>query len=218
MNSTITFFLLILFQLASAQRDYTFNYHSLYDAGQKSETRKPAEVSVYDSSNDTSYQMIVYPQEARIRDEGRSEMHYFRVVKENDSIQFKYDYSLKVLFAPDFEINSVHVKKINDIDYEISYVKKNQKMQSREKMEICLQEFETDLLNTGYTELSKKETGLLVNSLRKSITTGRKYYIASNLHTSGRYQFLYDRRLITPVNLTLSLPAQVIYKNSFLKN
>jgi hypothetical protein len=218
MNSTITFFLLILFQLASAQRDYTFNYHSVYDAGQKSETRKPAEVSVYDNSNDTSYQMTVYPEHARIRDEGRSEMHYFRVVQLNDSIKFAYDYSLKVIFAPDVEISAVKVKKINDIDYEISYMKKNKKMQSREKMEICLQEFETDLLNTGYSELSRKETGLLVNSLRKSITTGRKYYIASNLHTSGRYQFLYDRQVITPVNLTVSLPAAVIYKNSFLKN
>ncbi len=213
-------FLCIVFfaQYCFAQREYHFNYLSVYEITQTTPPQPAKEVKVYDHSEDTAYQMILYPDAARIHDDARNEIHYFKTEVVADTLRYQYEYSLKVLFSNDVEITNVQLKKRSDRDYELTYVKKSPKNQTREKMEFCLMESEEDLLNITFNENGKKESNLLLNRLRKSLDRSLNYRVEEALHTAGRYKTQYRRTALHPVELTVTLPAAIHYKNSFLKN
>lgn len=215
-KSFATVFILLAISL-QAQRDYSFNYHSRYDLSGSGVEIENAETSVFDNSQDSSYQLVLYPNEARIKDERTDELHYFKIINEQDSIRYQYDYSLKVNFALPFKTVSIQVKRITDVDYEISYIKKNERAEGKEKILLCLQENDADLLDSNYSGQANSEMKLIMDRLRLQLPADRNFYIADLVYQSGRFTRNYRRTAVQPVNLTLSIPTNIVYKNSFLK-
>ena len=216
-RKTFTTVFVLLAISVTAQRKYHFNYHSVYETADKATAATSAETRVYDNSADPSYLLILYPNEARIKDERTDELHYFKIINEQDSIHYQYDYSLKINFATPFKMNSIQVKRFTDVDYEISYIKKNEKAELNEKIQLCLQDSEDDLLYSTVSGQNNGEMKVLLDRLKSQLPAGRKFYIADLAHHSGRYTRHYRRTSIRPVELMLTVPEKVVYKNSFLK-
>lgn len=217
MKKIIFLFSVLFCSLVFSQKDYNFDYFSQYQTGEISDGKPLENTFIYDNSKDTSYQFFVYPEEAKLVDETYNEVHYFKKEVVNDSIKYHYDYSLKVFFQPDIKISGVSIKKNNDIDYEITYTKVVDDKRSKHIMEVCLQESEDELLNTAYLELGKKETATLFNQLKKVLNPDKNYFAQTIFVNSGRYKFIFDRVALKKESLTVTIPIEKHYKNSFLK-
>src|SRR5690606_35622071 len=162
-RKTFTTVFVLLAISVTAQRKYHFNYHSVYETSDKATAATSAETWVYDNSADPSYLLILYPNEARIKDERTDELHYFKIINEQDSIHYQYDYSLKINFATPFKMNSIQVKGVTDVDDAISDVAKNEKAEQNEKIQLRMQDSEDDLLNKTFPGQNNRETNLLVD-------------------------------------------------------